>query len=328
MRAGDRQATIDIDSPPRRRRSAVEFHRHDPIATKAPLPCPSKLESPMRDVTPRSLAPISILLPMLLVACGQGDTESAADAAGDPVEHYTSLNSRLENGEVEEAYAEFLPPSYEADVETVFSKIRALITAVEYEKIHRILSTFAEKIRPILVGSLGAERKELEELVTELDDLPAALGMESHAAFQQLTARELTSRLGSGFVRHLLTAPEFRRWLGKPSVRAPKIGRHYAVLEIAAQNTTGEESATTFEVVPVDGHWVPSTLARSWKKNIREMVEGLDRQLEAKEQKPEMLLAQLDLIEKQVQGVVPLLGGLIEMARRKRDGKPGDVLGD
>ena len=55
----------------------------------------------MRDVTPRSLAPISILLPMLLAACGQGDTESAADAAGDPVEHYTSLISRLENGEIE-----------------------------------------------------------------------------------------------------------------------------------------------------------------------------------------------------------------------------------
>ncbi len=268
----------------------------------------------MRIAALRPLALVLLVVPVLLTACGGGDTETDVSTAGDPAERYTKLLGMLEKGEVENAYAEFLPPSYERDIERVFSKIRSLIGRPEYEKVRKIVATLGEKLGPILVDIAKDHSAEVKKALAGLNDLPATLGIETYSDFEQLTARKLISRLERGFVRQVMIDPEFRKKIGDMTVVAPKIGRHYAVLEILSKDENGKDSATTFEVVRVDGHWVPSTLAKAWKNDIRVISDGLDQQLEAKEQNPDLLLGNLADFEQDIDKLVSMLGGLIRLA--------------
>jgi hypothetical protein len=111
-------------------------------------------------------------------------------------------------------------------------------------------------------------------------------------------------------------------------VVAPKIGQHYAVLNFLSTDENGKESVVDFEVVRVDGHWVPSTLARTWRTSIRDMLDGLDEQLEAKEQNPGLILEQLTKTEQEIDMAVSMLGGLIKMAGMKGSSPTAPLLGN
>jgi len=265
-----------------------------------------------------ALAP-ALALAMFLVSCGRADhdalAEPRASASTDPVEHVENLIRLIARGEVANAWVTFLPPSWERDVEQVFSRAKALLTKEEFERSRAIVAKLGEKLEPVFTELAASSDPDTSAALAHLRDLPKTLGCDSWAAFERLTVRELVARLESGFLRSALANDELRARLASTTVRLDSSTSNRSRLEVSSQAADGERTTTTLELELVDGRWVPEEIARDWSSDVRETLAAIDEFAATKRENPRVILAQLEELDGQLDGLAAMVGGFARMAQ-------------
>jgi len=235
--------------------------------------------------------------------CTPGGKGEAARA------QYEAVLDALRGGSLERAYDAVMPPAYDRDLAEILTRARDLISEEEFGQLKALLKKLGEKSAPMvsLLGSSEASRVVAEKL----KDLPAAIGITTHAELKALDTRKLLAGLDRGFFAALARTEDVQKRLRNASVRLAAEKGDWAQLKFVSRGESGaEEVSDTADVILLDGKWVPDGWVTDWPQQMDAIKARLGDVAAMKEQDPHLVRKQLEGLSRAVDDPAALLEGL------------------
>ncbi|HSR70596.1 MAG TPA: hypothetical protein VLU25_21900 [Acidobacteriota bacterium] len=252
----------------------------------------------------RRLLPIAAGL-VLALASVWGCTS----AAGQPEQDYREAMEALYQGDLWSFYQRLAPASYTRDLNALLDKSKKLFSREEYRQALDLIQAATQRVQEQL-NAVADPPPQAGLLASALDDVPAALGIESWEKFQQADVESLITNLQQSAIGELLRHPQSPVEWSRQTVELAKLEGDRATLRVLPADEQGEVKMA--ELVRVEDKWVPAEVALTWDSRMESLNNRMDAWMEAKEQDPQYLKERLRRLQEQLDLITALIPALLQ----------------